>query len=156
MANDKVPKNAYKNVLIAVDLSAESSQVLDAARLVTDSNAAFLHLLTVIKPLTQVYGGLDMAPIATGNLSFEEEAAGQARQQLLELATRYGVPAENAYVALGSPSQEIREVALEHNADLIVIGTHGRHGLGLLLGATANAVLHGVECDVLAVRIKYT
>jgi len=40
-----------------------------------------------------------------------------------------------------------------HHADLIVVGSHGRHGLSLLLGSTANAVLHGAPCDVLAVRI---
>jgi universal stress protein A len=39
------------------------------------------------------------------------------------------------------------------HADLIVIGSHGRHGMGLLLGSTANAVLHGSPCNVLAVRL---
>ena len=40
-------------------------------------------------------------------------------------------------------------------ADLIVVGSHGRHGLALLLGSTANDVLHGAPCDVLAVRLKH-
>jgi universal stress protein A len=39
------------------------------------------------------------------------------------------------------------------NADLIVVGTHGQSGLRLLLGSTANAVLHGVKTDVLAVKV---
>jgi len=34
----------------------------------------------------------------------------------------------------------------------VVIGSHGRHGVQLLLGSTANAV-HGASCDVLAVRM---
>ena len=38
-------------------------------------------------------------------------------------------------------------------ADVIVVGSHGRHGLALLLGSTANGVLHGATCDVLAVRV---
>ena len=38
--------------------------------------------------------------------------------------------------------------------DLIVVGSHGRHGLALLLGSTANDVLHGAPCDVLAVRLQ--
>ena len=37
--------------------------------------------------------------------------------------------------------------------DLIVLGTHGQKGVQLLLGATANSVLHGSCCDVLAVRV---
>jgi len=36
----------------------------------------------------------------------------------------------------------------------IVVGSHGRHGLALLLGSTANDILHGAPCDVLAVRLK--
>ena len=39
-------------------------------------------------------------------------------------------------------------------ARLIVVGSHGRHGLALLLGSTANGVLHHAKCDVLAVRIQ--
>ena len=35
-----------------------------------------------------------------------------------------------------------------------MVGSHGRHGLALLLGSTANDVLHGAPCDVLAVRLK--
>lgn len=45
-------------------------------------------------------------------------------------------------------------MAEEQKADLIVIGSHGRHGLGRLLGSTANGVLQGAPCDVLAVRIR--
>jgi universal stress protein A len=37
--------------------------------------------------------------------------------------------------------------------DLIVMGTHGQSGLKLLLGSTANSVLHGAGCDILAVRV---
>ena len=39
------------------------------------------------------------------------------------------------------------------NADLIIVGSHGRHGVSLILGSTANAILHGAQCDVLAVRV---
>jgi universal stress protein A len=40
------------------------------------------------------------------------------------------------------------------NVDLIVVGSHGRHGLQLILGSTANAVLHHASVDVIAVRVK--
>jgi universal stress protein A len=53
----------------------------------------------------------------------------------------------------GDAGDEIKQIANENNADLIVIGTHGRSGIKLLLGSTANAVLHGVHQDVLAVRV---
>ena len=48
---------------------------------------------------------------------------------------------------------ELDAKAEELGADLIVIGSHGRRGLALLVGSTANGVLHGAVTDVLAVRV---
>ncbi|MFU8816098.1 MAG: universal stress protein [Pseudomonadales bacterium] len=146
---------AYRHILAAVDLSEESSQVLDRARAEADQHGARLSLLSVVKPLTQVYGGIDIAPLGGTNVSFEQQALDQAGQQLAELARRYGVAASDAHVLLGAPAYDIREFARTAGADLIVIGTHGRHGLGLLLGSTANGVLHGVDRDVLVVRVRF-
>ena len=139
----------YKHVLAAVDLSSESAQVLEKARTTADSHGTKLSLITVVKPFTHAYAGLDMAPI-----SFEEEALNQATQQLEDNGKIYGVDRADVHVKVGNPAHVIRDAASELEADLIVVGTHGRHGLGLLLGSTANAVLHGVGCDVLAVRVR--
>ncbi len=95
-----------------------------------------------------------MALIANGSVSFEEEALKQASQQSKDIGKIHGVDGENVHVKVGNPAHEIRNAATELEADLIVVGTHGRHGLGLLLGSTTNAVLHGVGCDVLAVRVS--
>jgi universal stress protein A len=45
------------------------------------------------------------------------------------------------------------DLAKAINADLIVAGTHGKQGLDLLEGSTANALLHGAPCDSLSVRV---
>ncbi len=139
----------YKHVLAAVDLSSESAQVLEKARATAGSHGAKLSLITVVKPFTHAYGGLDMA-----DGSFEEEALKQATQQLEDNGKIYGVDCADVHVKIGNPAHVIRDAASELEADLIVVGTHGRHGLGLLLGSTANAVLHGVGCDVLVVRVR--
>lgn len=144
---------AYKHVLAAVDLSEESVQVLDRAREEAERHGARFSVVTVVKPLTQVYGGIDVAPLSGNSVSFEEQAMEQAKRQLGELAGKRGVGESDVHVILGAPANDIRELARRLGADLIVIGTHGRHGLGLLLGSTASAVLHGVERDVLAVRV---
>ncbi|MFW6093440.1 MAG: universal stress protein [Pseudomonadota bacterium] len=144
----------YQHVLVAVDLSEESVQVLDKAREQAQLHGARLSAVTVVKPLTQVYGGIDVAPLSGGAVSFEEQALQQAESRLQELSGRYGVAPEDTHVILGAPAYDVRELAGKLEADLIVIGTHGRHGLGLLLGSTANAVLHGVERDVLVVRVQ--
>ena len=64
------------------------------------------------------------------------------------------IPPALTHIKTGRPAVEIKALAEEIEADLIVIGTHGQSGLGLLLGSTANGVLHGVSCDVLTIRIR--
>jgi universal stress protein A len=146
---------AYRHILAAVDLSEEAIQVLDKARAEADRHGARLSVLSVVKPLIQVYGGIAIAPVAGGAASIEEQALDQARSRLAELAGRYRIAAADAHVLLGAPAADVREFARTSGADLIVIGTHGRHGLGRLLGSTATSVLHGVDRDVLVVRMRY-
>ena len=52
-----------------------------------------------------------------------------------------------------SCADAVAEVAKKLGADLIVLGTHGQSGVQLLLGSTASSVLHGIECDLLAVKV---
>lgn len=144
---------AYKSILVAVDTTEEADEVFAAARKLADSTGGSLAAVSVVRPLAGVYGGLDMAPISQGSLSFEQQAMDSAGDQLKRLGAVYGVDAADVHVRLGAPAYEIRSLAEEMGADLIVIGTHGRHGLGLLLGSTANALLHGVGCDVLVIKI---
>ncbi len=145
---------AYKHVLAAVDLSEEADRVLQEAKQVAEDRGAELTVLSVVKPLTQVYGGLDMAAYTDVTVNFEREAQAQALRQLQEIGERMGIQASQVEVAVGAPPSKIVEVANGRDADLIVIGSHGRHGLGLLLGSTANGVLHHAQCDVLTVRIR--
>jgi universal stress protein A len=87
-------------------------------------------------------------------VEFGQELLEQSKQRLQELGEKLGVDQSECFVLQGSTRQEILHLAKERNVDLIVIGSHGRQGIQRLLGSTANAVLHGAPCDVLAVRIK--
>jgi universal stress protein A len=85
----------------------------------------------------------------------QQQQFDQARERLETFAGRYSqLGDEQRHLAYGQPRQEIHRLAEEQGCDLIVVGSHGRHGLALLLGSTANDVLHGAPCDVLAVRLK--
>jgi universal stress protein A len=77
----------------------------------------------------------------------------QAKNRLDEIAEKNNIPTKQIYLPIGNVAEEIHTLANEINTDLIVIGTHGRSGLKLLLGSTANSVLHSAKQDVLAVRI---
>ncbi len=138
----------YKNILIAVDLTEESRQVL--AKAVDIAHDAQLSLVFISEPLTYLYGGgfaVDLSNVQT-------ELQNQATKQLESLGTSKRIPAKRQHVLIGKPASEIRRLAEDIKADLIVLGSHSRHGLGLILGSTANGVLHGSPCDVLTVRIN--
>ena len=85
--------------------------------------------------------------------AIEAQLLDSARHAIADLARRLGVPEAERRVEVGSPKTVILGTAAALGVDLIVLGSHGVHGLGLLLGSTANGVLHGARCDVLAVRV---
>lgn len=139
----------YSTLLMAVDLSGESAQVAARALDLAGANSATLHIIHVIEPLSFAYGG-DIPMDFSG---IQEEIHEQAKQQLARFAADCHVPAERQHIVLGRPEVEIHSLAEAIGADLIVVGSHGRYGLALLMGSTANGVLHGATCDVLAVRV---
>lgn len=92
--------------------------------------------------------------VATESNYVVEKARDVAGAALKGLGDAFEVDADHQYLERGHAPTQILRLAKDTGADLIVVGSHGRHGLRLLLGSTANAVLHGAECDVLAVRVE--
>lgn len=139
----------YRRILLAVDLTEESNRVAVRATSLARVYDAELHIVHVIEPLSLAYGG----DIPMDLSSVQEQIHDQAKSHLAEFAATLGVPVDRQYLIFGRPESEIQRVADAKEADVIVVGSHGRHGLALLLGSTANGVLHGATCDVLAVRV---
>lgn len=138
----------YQHILVALDLTEESHQVLEKA--IGIANGCDISLVHVIEPLAYAYGGdipMDLTEV-------QSQLQQQAASQLSKLASAHSITTEDQHVLIGQPAGEIHRLAGEKNIDLIVLGSHGRSGLSLLLGSTANGVLHGAERDVLAVRIQ--
>jgi universal stress protein A len=140
----------YKKILVAVDLTDESALVLEKARQIAMQNGAELSLLHVMEPIAVTYN-LDI----TGAYfeALYTEMLRKSRDTLLELGKNAGVAEQRLHTVLGSPAREIRDLARTLGVDLVVVGGHGKHGLGLLLGATSSAVSHGIGCDLLIVRM---
>ncbi|MEH6582874.1 MAG: universal stress protein [Halioglobus sp.] len=139
----------YNKILVAVDLSEDSAQVAERAAALSSSSEADLHVIHVIEPLSFAYGG-DIPMDFSG---IQDEIQQQASQQLQRFGGAHDIAESKQYIVLGRPEVEIHAKADEIEADLIVVGSHGRHGLALLMGSTSNAVLHGATCDILAVRV---
>lgn len=145
--------NDYRKVLVAVDLSEESGAIIRRARaLATDG--AELHLVYVQEPMEAVYMGVvPYGPVFVGMDQVEDRLKAELEGKLGEWGAAHGIPAEHIHFLVGAPAREIHRFAEENGVDLIVLGTHGQKGVQLLLGSTANSVLHGASCDVLAVRM---
>ncbi len=140
---------AYNNVLVAVDLLGDDEYLIEHALRVAGETAT-VRLIYVAEVM--IYP----ADMYLGNVPemLREDQFKETHGKLGELAGKYDLSKEGHLVAVGRPANEIHKAAQEQAADLIVVGSHGRHGIQLVLGSTSNAVLHGATCDVLAVRLK--
>ena len=139
----------YKHILVGLDLSSESEEVAKKAHVIKRALQTRLSLVHVIEPLSLAYGGdipMDISHI-------QDQIHETAEKHLREFAKYLDVEKSDQHLIFGRPESEIHALASTIEADLIVVGSHGRHGLALLLGSTANGVLHGAPCDVLAVRV---
>lgn len=144
--------SAYRHILVAIDFGPDNIQVIERATAQAQSNEAQLSLIHVVEFLH-----IDLANelVLPQDMELEAQLVTTARKKLAEMAQgiRLTKPI-GQWVEMGSTKQEILRIAEEQEIDLIVIGSHGRHGLSRLLGSTANAILHGAPCDVLSVRIR--
>lgn len=139
----------YNHILVGLDLTDETPQVLAKAVEFARSCNAKLSVAHVLEPITFAYGGdlpLDISEVQTQQVE-------RAEKELQELAKSINYPVVQEHVLVGQPASELHYLAEQQDADLIIVGSHGRKGFALLLGSTPNSVLHGATCDVLAVYV---
>lgn len=141
---------SYHSVLVAVDLSNESARIIERAVDLAAGDSGRLYLAHVVEPVAAAY---PIDAYAINMTKLQEEAMAIASQRLAGIAEKHGIPADRQLVLAGAAATEIRSKAEEIGADLIVIGSHGTSGWKLLLGSTANKVLHGASCDIMTVRV---
>ncbi len=140
----------YKKLLVLLDLSPDSEQVAAAARrLAAYSNAAMV-ILHVVEFIPTEPMGESLMPTA----QIEQDLIKRSSESLRELVARLAFPGATWRVEAGNTKAEILRVAAEEKADLIVLGSHERHGLAILVNFTEDTILHAAHCDVLAVRLK--
>jgi universal stress protein A len=141
----------YRRILCAVDFSETSEEACRRALEFSRLFEAELNLLHIVEYFPEDRSNDFIAPECDDPAGFVES---QAHLGLDELATRLGCGDATRHV-LFSPHSARREIvsfAKDNDIDLIVLGSHGRHGIAVLLGSTANGVVIRASCDVLAVR----
>lgn len=128
----------FRKVLCPIDFSEHSMAALDVALKVVQQNDAQLYLLNVA-PLPAGAAGFQPVPLDPYPYPQKER-----QEQLVKLA-REKIPGSVRYETLvmkGDPAEQVLEAARGLDADLIVMGTHGRKGLGhLVLGSVAERVV---------------
>lgn len=142
---------SYQKLLLAVELdSGCDSLPINKAKQLRDEFKADLYLVHAIENLSS-YGA---AYGVVAGADIEEMLLSNAREAMTKLGKTLDVAPTNQIIRIGSAKNIILEEAEKLGVNLIIVGSHGRHGIRLLLGSTANAVLHGAQNDVLAVRIQ--
>jgi universal stress protein A len=141
--------STYSNVLAVVDLGPGSLTVARRARelcVLPEARLTLLHVVEYVpaEPLSDA-----LLP----TVQIEAELLERARTRLADLAGQIGPTASRFEVTTGNVKAEITRFAREGRHDLIVIGSHERHGLSILVNLTEDTVLHAAPCDVLAVRL---
>jgi universal stress protein A len=137
----------YKHILFATDLSEETAYVIEKVQGMQRYAGAKLSLIHVVEPLpgySYAYLGIE---------DIEGQLIQESREAIAKLGEQLSVDSQEQWVEVGPTKSKIIMIADKIGADLIICGSHGRHGLSLLLGSTANAILHSAKCDVLTVRL---
>jgi len=142
-----------KNVLFATDFSETSEAALPYAAAICRHFGSTLHLVHVVSEasLLLMTGGVDYVSMGT----IYEDAHTEAKEKLDEIAGRLeGIP-QRSYVRHGQVWRNLNSIIEDNHVDMIVLGTHGRTGLGkLLLGSVAEDILRHAPCPVLTVGPK--
>lgn len=144
----------YKNILIAIDGSATSDRGLSEGLRLAKATGGKVILVHIASPLLVYSESASTAYYQALSESFRKQGQ-EFLAKAAEAAREAGVPFEQKMIEKVSAivSDEIVAAAREANADLIVIGTHGRRGLKrVLMGSDAEMVLRQAPVPVLMVR----
>ena len=140
-------------ILLAFDGSSPSQEAVDEIARRPWPRATSIRIISVVIPY--VPGAAEFVPGATTPLSVAEDHEREARETAARAADRLaglGAPVE-IVARQGDPATTIVEEAREWNADLIVVGSHGRTGLAkLLVGSVASHVVTHSPCTVVVVK----
>ncbi len=152
--NTAAPRNDGYRIVVGVDYTeACEAAVREALRLSNHRGDVALHVVHVLpRPVaTALRAG------AMGALGVDLQMAPERlKRYLLDLSERMpttGAQEIHLHVRVGDPAQVIHDVAVDVDADLVVVGTHCRRGLArVAVGNVAEALLRSAHCPVLVAR----
>jgi nucleotide-binding universal stress UspA family protein len=143
---------AIRTILFPTDFSEPSRLAFDlACALARDYGAELVVAHVVPPPLSLGSGGVPMVPAAADDADLRARLEA-VRPDDSRVAVRHKLAVGHP-LAMNSEAEGILAAAADEQADLIVMGTHGRGGLSrLLTGSVAEHVLRKAPCPVLTVK----
>jgi nucleotide-binding universal stress UspA family protein len=142
----------FKHILVPTDFEEPSQRALEIALELAGTLGADLTIMHTCEIPTYAYQGLAVAPIDL--LSPLEDVARKKLDELVSSLTQRCRSCKGV-LKVGIPWQEILEVVTETEADLVIIGTHGRRGVThALLGSVAEKIVRMSPVPVLTVRAR--
>lgn len=133
----------YQVILLATDLHQIPGELECRAKQIQQLLQAKLVLIHAIEPIA-AYGYPGVTEITSPLIDC-------ARQRLAELGEYLQVAPQHQHLVMDSVKQAILNFVSHTTVDLLIIGSHGRHGWSKLLGSSAHAVVSHVPCDVLTI-----
>jgi len=136
-----------KRVVVPVDFSRSTPETVWLALELVD-NRTNVDVINVLPPMEYIYGEMLMTTTET-----DADRRGERQKYLERYLAENDLDVVRAHVLTGDPGTTITDYANEHSADLIVIPSHGYHGISrIVLGSVAERVLRHADCPVLVTR----
>ena len=142
----------YTHILMAVDFTKSAEQILAKALDIAEHNNAKLSLLHVVEYMPPVDYVND--PMVSNWVVDDNEMLEQAKKSLQKFSKQHSLKNVDLNVQFGRPKHVISQFVKDQQCDLVIIGSHWRHGISIFLGSTASAVLHALPCDILTIKIE--
>ncbi len=150
----------FKHVLIPLDGSEIAEKAIDYARHITDPNGGHITLLTALdvpEYPPAMYYPAGVAAYEINQQTMNEQVIPQAQEYLQRIAESFKDAGYITHIEaiIGDPAQTIVEHAEKHEADAIVMSTHGRTGFSRwLFGSVALKVLGSARCPVFIIPAR--
>lgn len=143
----------FRKLLLALDLSPESEALIGRVLEMYQDDLDRLNVVHVIKQGMHDGSMIELEP---GQNSHLQRMIDHTAIRLREILHRNGlnIPSEKIFLVRGEPSFEIKKLAREIDADLVIVGSHCKTDDFLHLpGTTTNCVMQGISSDVMAIKI---
>jgi nucleotide-binding universal stress UspA family protein len=143
----------YDSIVVGTDGSETAKRAVGEAARLAEALDATLHVVSAYEPLrgARIVGAPEGAA-KVWEVRPDDEVVAIVEQAIAPIRTR-GVDVQS-HTLTGDPAEALLDIAARENADVIVVGSRGMHGVGRVLGSVPNKVSHRAGCHVLIVATE--